>query len=127
MDYNAKVKELEETRAEWLELNSGTHKVEFLGEGEEYTTEWEGETRDKVRFPVRYQKKDYLLSTTKGKTTASFYGQLMLAAAKLEPKNLMNGKVLTIAVKNATGKDGKAKRDFTVLDVLSFLNKEEAI
>ena len=129
MDYGKEVKALEAAKeldkTPWLELGSGQHKVKFLSEGEEYQHEYDGQMRDKVRFTIEYKGERHLLSAGKGSTTSSLYGQLMLVAAKVEPENLMTGKVATIIVKSVVDK-GKAKREFTILEALPFMKQPEA-
>ena len=114
-DYAGRMHRLETAadRREWFKGTPGKHKITFLSDGIPYEQEWEGEKVSKLRFDVEVNKKPLSLGVTQGKTVASFYGQLMLIAMKLAPKNTLKGKTITLLVTS----DG-VKKTFTVLEAV---------
>jgi hypothetical protein len=125
MNYEAEVKDLESKqsleRLPWLELKSGQHRITFLSEGTEFTyTAKDGTERQKVAFEVEFEKMRYMLSTARGKTLASLYGQILIVAARTEPVNSMKGKTINVAVKMIND-HGRYKREFTVMESLELM------
>lgn len=114
-DYAGRMTRLETAadRREWFKGTPGKHRITFLSDGTPYEQEWEGEKVSKLRFDVEVNKKQLSLGVTQGKTVASFYGQLMLIAMKLPPKNTLKGKTITLLVTS----DG-TKKTFTVLEAV---------
>lgn len=96
---------------EWFKPTPGKHTITFLSDGVPFEQEWEGEKIQKLRFEVEIGGKELGLSVTEGKTLASFYGQLMLLATKIEPVGTLVGKKITLLVIS----DGQ-KKTFTVLE-----------
>ena len=108
LNYEEEVKKLEKRteRTEWFNPGQGKHKVKIVEVGDEYTTEYEGKQIAKRRFTVEVNGQQLNWGISKGKTSASLYGQLMLAG-----KNIggLEEKELDLLVKS----DGK-KRDYSI-------------
>ena len=114
-DYFGRMNRLETAaeRKEWFKATPGKHTIKFLSEGSPYEQEWEGEKIQKLRFDVEVKGKPMSLGVREGRTIASFYGQLMLIAAKMRPENVLKGKTITLLVTS----DG-VKKTFTVLEAV---------
>lgn len=99
IDWKSKAKELGKGGDYWKPKREGRYKITFLDNGEEYTFEWEGEKRNKVRFKVDVsdgQKAEMcLLSVTQSYRSTSFFGQLARVAAQNKG---LEGSTLNITV-----------------------------
>jgi len=119
-DYLGRLNRLTEAESkEWLRLDAGEHRVKFLSDGKPFQQDWDGELMNKLRFDVESNEKTFSFSVTEGQTKQSLYGQILLVATKLEPKNTMIGKTITILVQG----EGKKKR-YTIPEAVG-LEKDE--
>ena len=84
VDWKAESKNIGE-KVEYWSPTPGRYTVNFLDDGEEYSFEWEGQTKHRVRFKVDVNdgKKSEmaLLGVTKSRSDVSFFGQLVKYAA----------------------------------------------
>ena len=103
----------------WFKPVIGQQVVKFLSEGEEYTTEWEDKTIEKVGLNVEVNGVQHTWGVTKGKTQMSLFGQLALVA-KNRPQ--LTGSVITLVVKGS-GKE----TEYTIVEALAYMTKEEKI
>jgi len=66
--------------------NIETYKVEFLGEGNDLETEYQGETQEKRAIDIKYQDTEYVWFVNKSKTKDSLYGQIVELAMNNDKK-----------------------------------------
>lgn len=115
MEWQKEVESLKKAR-NWWKPTAGQHKVRFLSDGEEYTTEWEGKTIPKVRFDIKIKDEELSWGVVKGSTKNSLYGQLALIG---RAKGTLVNEEVSVVVK---GKDKNT--DYTVLEALDLMNDE---
>lgn len=114
---------------DWVKLGVGIHKITFLEEIPQPVKakkiingkEQEIEQCDVL---VDYKGERKKLSLTKGATTKSLWGQLMVLGR--HHKSLM-GKQVDIAVKMAKDKNGEERKDYTVWQVAELLQKQQTL
>lgn len=104
----------------WWKAEPGQILIEFLSDGEEYETEWDGKILKKVRFDIKIGSEEYSWGVTKGETENSLYGQIALVGASTDK---LKGIKITLVVKG-TGKE----TTYTVLEALPLMTlKEEEV
>lgn len=115
MDWAKEVESLG-TGREFLKLDSGSHSVKFLDDGEEKIVEYDGKEQNKVFFNVMVKDNEYVWTVAKGGTLNSCYGQIALLGR-------MNGSLVnrtfTVLVKG----EGKNK-DYTIVEALDLAKFE---
>ena len=115
IDWNKEVERLAVSR-EFLNLESGIHEVLFMDNGEEREVVFDGKSRKKVFFRVRYGGEEKTFTVTKGDTLASLFGQLSLIGRY---HGTLEGRKITILVKG----EGKNK-DYTISEALGLAKQE---
>lgn len=60
-----------------LNLVSGIHKIKFLNEGIDISSEWEGKVIPKRVFEVQCENKAWAWFVPKGQTKSSLFGQIV--------------------------------------------------
>lgn len=101
---------------EFLKLGTGTHKVEFLDEGEEKVITYDGKDYQKVFFKVKCNNKEYTWSVSKGTTYGSLFGQIALFG---KYNKGLTHKTVTVLVKG----EGKST-DYTIMESVDLAQKE---
>ena len=118
-----KEKEQIEERKEFLKLEAGTHKVEFLDNGikveRTFDNNGEPETKQQVQFAVMYKGNAYLFAVNLSSSSTSLFGQIAMIAA--EYGNIKD-RTITIMVQ---GK-GKEKR-YTLPEALELETKHKEL
>lgn len=117
---------LDESPVEWFSPASGLYEVELKSDGIQKTyPEGKYGPYSKVFFDVIVSNKKYRWGITKSEnpTISSLYGQV-LYLIKHEGKGKAQGLKFTLLVKEKPGSDGKLKRDFTITQVQSLLQKQ---
>ena len=106
----------------WWRPTAGAHKVKILTDGEFYTTEFQdrGEV-EKIRFEievdVRGTKEKFVWGVTRGTTSSSLYGQMVLIGAS---RGSLKDAEITLIVKG----EGKNK-DYLISEAVPLMNQEE--
>lgn len=124
-DYFGRVNRLEKNEQKpWFRATPGTHEMTFLSEGTPYEVEWEGETVQRLRFDITANGENYSLGVTEGKTTASFYGQLLLIATKVEPIGKLEGKTIHLKIQGTGTNKQFIVKEAIDLDSESLIERE---
>lgn len=113
-------------RKPWFSPGTGTYQVTFKSDGNEYTTEYGGETINKVRFDVivnggEFNDANLNWGIAKGKTFASTWGQIALLG---KVDNTLIDKTFTVVVTMGNG-----RRHYQILeavDLIAAVERENA-
>lgn len=124
-------KEAEKVQAggDWIKLGVGVHKITFLEEipdpvKSKKTINGKEKEIEQCDVVVDYQGQRKKWSLTKGETTKSLWGQLMVLGK--HHKSLM-GKTISVAIKLAKDKTGEERKDYTVWEVAELLQKQQEL
>jgi len=114
---------------DWIKLGVGIHKITFLEEipvpvKAKKVINGKEQEIEQCDVMVDYKGERKKLSLTKGATTKSLWGQLMVLGS--HHKSLM-GKTVDIAVKLAKDKNGEERKDYTVWQVAELLQKQQVL
>ena len=96
-NWNTEIKNLEQSeQQEFWKPEEGEYSIKFLDDGTQRQFVWEEQEITKVDFKVEIDKKEYIWSVTKGRTTTSLYGQIALIGSEY---GSLVGKTITLFVK----------------------------
>jgi len=125
MDYNKEVENMKNGAGNVFKPEGGNqYSVLFMEEPEETTfRKDDGTETPQIKCTVRVDNKPETENwyITKGLTTASLYGQLMLIG---NAKGKLKGETINIIVKVAKGKDNKPRNDYSVVEAISLMKAE---
>ena len=114
---------------DWIKLGVGVHKLTFLEEipdpikskrvinGKEKETE-----QCDVLVECKGERKKW--SLTRGTTSKSLWGQLMILGKHHQK---LTGQNVTVVIKEAKDKNGEDRKDYTVLECSELLQKQQQI
>lgn len=111
MNYEKETKELNKASDTW-KPEIGIHSVMIIAEPEntEYVDEVKGTVTPQIKLKVIIGKEEKDWYVTRGKTTQSAFGQLMIIG---NDKGSLANTELQLIVGESMGKDGKKKRTYT--------------
>jgi len=128
MNYETEAEKVQQG-GDWIKLGVGVHKITFLEEIPEPIKSKKvinGKEREVEQCDVivDYNGQRKKWSLTKGETTKSLWGQLMVLGK--HHKSLM-GKTIDIVIKQAKDKSGEERKDYTVIQCSELLQKQQQL
>lgn len=114
---------------DWIKLGVGVHKVTFLEEIpapvlQKKTIMGKEKEVEQCEVLVEYQGGRKKWSLTKGQSTKSVWGQLMVFGK--HHKSLI-GKTITVIVKSSKDKNGEDRKDYTVVECSEILQAQQQL
>jgi hypothetical protein len=114
---------------DWIKLGVGVHKITFLEEipdpiKEKRVINGKEKEIEQCDVTVDYNGQRKKWSLTKGETTKSLWGQLMVLGK--HHKSLM-GKTIDVVIKQSKDKSGEDRKDYTVIQCSELLQKQQAL
>jgi len=111
-DWHERAKKLN-NGIDFLRLEAGSHKVKFLGDGEQRTVDYDGEKVNKIFIPVEHKGEKYTWTVTEGYTYNGLYGQIVLIGQE-------HGSIVDVEVTVLVKGSGKNK-DYTITEAIELI------
>lgn len=114
---------------EWVKLGVGVHKIKFLQDipqpiKQKKIISGKEKEVEQCEVQVEYMGQRKKWGLTKGKSTKSIWGQLMVLGKHF--KSLV-GQTFTIVVKSNKDKNGEERKDYSIIECAELLQKQETL